>query len=87
MADSNKKKRKKALDAFKFSREIRTNVLVTTYEQFLCNLQDILEIDGIDLCICDEGHRLKNANIKTSKALNRLTTRKRVIMSGTPIQV
>lgn len=38
------------------------------------------------LVICDEGHRLKNAAIKTSVALNTIPTPKRVILSGTPIQ-
>jgi SNF2 family DNA or RNA helicase len=38
------------------------------------------------LVVCDEGHRLKNANIKASQALNSLKTRRRVILSGTPIQ-
>lgn len=33
-----------------------------------------------------QGHRLKNANIKTSQAIMGLPTRRRVILSGTPIQ-
>ena len=40
----------------------------------------------IDLVVCDEGHRLKNAAIKTSVAVNDLPTMRRLILSGTPIQ-
>lgn len=36
--------------------------------------------------ICDEGHRLKNAQIKTSQAVQLLKTPRRIILSGTPIQ-
>ena len=36
--------------------------------------------------ICDEGHKLKNAEIKTTKAVASLPAKKRVILSGTPIQ-
>lgn len=44
------------------------NLLLTSYETFrnICN-----EIDKvIDLLICDEGHRLKNSNIKTVQTMN-----------------
>lgn len=39
-----------------------------------------------ELIICDEGHKLKNAEIKTTKAVASLPGRRRVILSGTPIQ-
>uniref|UniRef100_A0A672G4P3 RAD54 homolog B n=1 Tax=Salarias fasciatus TaxID=181472 RepID=A0A672G4P3_SALFA len=38
------------------------------------------------LVICDEGHRLKNSNIKTSLAINSLSCNRRVILTGTPVQ-
>ncbi|KAG8905609.1 helicase, partial [Tulasnella sp. 417] len=40
----------------------------------------------IGLIICDEGHRLKSATTKTTKMFEHLTTKRRVILSGTPIQ-
>ena len=39
-----------------------------------------------DLLICDEAHRLKNANIKTSSLIAGLDIPKRVLLTGTPIQ-
>jgi SNF2 family DNA or RNA helicase len=38
------------------------------------------------LVVCDEGHRLKNNKIKTAQAVNALATKRRIILSGTPIQ-
>jgi len=34
----------------------------------------------------DSGHRLKSANNKTAKMFKELETRRRIILSGTPIQ-
>ena len=36
--------------------------------------------------LCDEGHRLKNSENQTYSALMGLKTKKRVLLSGTPIQ-
>ena len=39
-----------------------------------------------DLIICDEAHKLKNAESELSKCLNALPARKRILLSGTPMQ-
>ena len=39
-----------------------------------------------DLLICDEAHRLKNDETLTNKALDSLACRRRILLSGTPIQ-
>ena len=39
----------------------------------------------VDLLICDEGHKIKNRKINTAKALNALKTKRRLILTGTPI--
>ena len=39
-----------------------------------------------ELLVCDEAHKLKNAESGLSKSLNKLPARKRVLLSGTPMQ-
>ena len=39
-----------------------------------------------DYVILDEGHKIKNHNSKTAKAIREVQTDNRVILSGTPIQ-
>jgi hypothetical protein len=39
------------------------------------------------MLLCDEGHRLKNSESLLFQELNSLPVTKRVILSGTPIQV
>lgn len=57
--------------------------MITSYETFR-NISD--KIDKIiDLMIFDEGHRLKNNNIKTVQTLSSLKCKRRVILTGTPI--
>lgn len=41
---------------------------------------------GADLVVCDEGHLLKNPNSRLSKALNRISTMRRIVLTGTPLQ-
>ena len=39
-----------------------------------------------DLLICDEAHRLKNDATQTNRALDSLACKRRVLLSGTPMQ-
>ena len=41
----------------------------------------------VGLVLCDEGHRLKNSENQTYQALMGLKAKRRVLLSGTPIQV
>ncbi|XP_058631668.1 transcriptional regulator ATRX-like isoform X2 [Onychostoma macrolepis] len=41
---------------------------------------------GPDLVVCDEGHVLRNAESSISKAIRALRTRRRIILTGTPLQ-
>ncbi|XP_035527512.1 DNA repair and recombination protein RAD54B [Morone saxatilis] len=61
------------------------SVLVISYEMLLRCLEQVQKME-FGLVICDEGHRLKNSNIKTSSALSSLSCNRRVILTGTPVQ-
>ncbi|EIW61952.1 uncharacterized protein TRAVEDRAFT_57102 [Trametes versicolor FP-101664 SS1] len=62
-------------------------VLVIGYERLRTVIDDLAYCNPpIGLIVCDEGHRLKSANNKTSTMFEALRTPRRVILSGTPIQ-
>jgi len=48
--------------------------------------QEALADPGPDIIICDEGHLLKNHTTKLSKTVNMVSTLKRVVLTGTPLQ-
>lgn len=66
-------------------RQVVRPVLIVSYETLRDNCNN-LKNANIGLLLCDEGHRLKNSDNQTYKALNALDVSRRVILSGTPIQ-
>ncbi|KAK5114471.1 hypothetical protein LTR62_002406 [Meristemomyces frigidus] len=66
-------------------RAVTRPVLIVSYETLRLYVQE-LNNTPIGLMLCDEGHRLKNGESQTFEALNGLNVKKRVILSGTPIQ-
>lgn len=59
--------------------------LLISYEMFTKH-SDALKNVSFDLIICDEGHRLKNQNVKAAILLNEIECKRRIILTGTPIQ-
>ncbi|XP_071551421.1 DNA repair and recombination protein RAD54B-like isoform X2 [Panulirus ornatus] len=68
-----------------FSKTQHSGVMIVSYEM-LVRYFEAIEAIRFDLLLCDEGHRLKNANIKTTSLLGRLCCMRRVILTGTPVQ-
>eukprot|EP00760_Papus_ankaliazontas_P039495 PhM_4_TR9590/c3_g1_i1/m.6621/K10877/RAD54B; DNA repair and recombination protein RAD54B len=66
--------------------ESEADVLIISYDQLRKYVDRISSMRQVDLVVCDEGHKLKNAEIKTTKAVFQVPTKRRVILSGTPIQ-
>ncbi|EIW85115.1 DNA repair protein, SNF2 family [Coniophora puteana RWD-64-598 SS2] len=66
-------------------RNVTQPVMIVSYET-LRTLTAHLASCSIGLLLCDEGHRLKNSESLTFQALNSLDVRRRVILTGTPIQ-
>ena len=62
-------------------------LLVLSYESYR-NFSDALNrIESLQILVCDEGHRLKNAyGTKTSTALGNCSAIRRLVLTGTPIQ-
>jgi len=61
-------------------------VLIISYELFRKHAAALSVLERV-LLVCDEGHRLKSTSSnKTIRALCQLKTRKRVMLTGTPVQ-
>lgn len=55
-------------------------------KKMVAGFNKVLLEPGPDLVICDEGHMLKNEKTGISIAMNRLKTKRRIVLTGTPLQ-
>ena len=86
LSDTSRKTVEGMIDQF-LSPACYYDVLVISYETFRAQYQRFeRKKDSADIVICDEAHRLKNDEAQTSQALASLACRKRVLLSGTPMQ-
>ncbi|CAO2815176.1 unnamed protein product [Amaranthus hypochondriacus] len=63
-----------------------TQVLIVSYETFRMHAPKFSIPGSCDLLICDEAHRLKNDQTITNRALASLVCKRRILLSGTPMQ-
>ncbi|WCJ17659.1 DNA repair and recombination protein RAD54 [Euphorbia peplus] len=61
-------------------------VLIVSYETFRMHSSKFSDSGSCDLLICDEAHRLKNDQTLTNRALASLSCKRRILLSGTPMQ-
>ena len=63
-----------------------SQVLIISYETFRIHAEKFQKSGTCDLLICDEAHRLKNDQTLTNKALGSMHCKRRILLSGTPLQ-
>ncbi|XP_014215295.1 DNA repair and recombination protein RAD54B isoform X2 [Copidosoma floridanum] len=79
VVESNKRKVKD------FTKTPRACVMIVSYETLVKNIDDVKKVN-FDLMICDEGHRLKNSEVKAIKLLSKLNCQRQILLTGTPLQ-
>lgn len=68
-----------------FSSLKKADVILTTYGTIRNDIENLLE-EKFDMLILDESQNIKNVNSQTTKAVLLLNAKKRVALSGTPIE-
>jgi TATA-binding protein-associated factor len=61
------------------------DVVITSYEVVRNDIANLVQLNWY-YCILDEGHIIKNAKTKITKAVKTLRAQHRLVLSGTPIQ-
>lgn len=85
LAESDRKSVEKNIDCFVKTKMF--NVLIASYETLRTHIGRLTKYkDCCDLLVCDEAHRLKNRENQTSMALASLPVKRRVLLTGTPMQ-
>lgn len=76
-----------AVDTFRVSHARNSPVLIISYEMFRKHAAVLNTVQQLDVLVCDEAHRLKNAGgTKTTDALSSCKASRRLILTGTPLQ-
>lgn len=68
-----------------FAHNREAQVLIASYETFRGYASEVSGC-GVDLVVCDEAHKLKNDNAAVTQCITSLEAKRRLLISGTPIQ-
>ncbi|CAB3360634.1 Hypothetical predicted protein [Cloeon dipterum] len=60
-------------------------VVICSYEALVRNIERVSQLRW-DLMICDEAHKIKNPNTKTSQELRRVPCKHKILLTGSPCQ-
>ncbi|KAK4053250.1 DNA-dependent ATPase protein rad54 [Microbotryomycetes sp. JL221] len=66
-------------------KNVVTPVIIVSYERLRMLTEELGQTE-VGLMLADEGHRLKNCDNLTYTSLNQINCKRRVILTGTPIQ-
>uniref|UniRef100_A0A1A9V6H7 Helicase ARIP4 n=1 Tax=Glossina austeni TaxID=7395 RepID=A0A1A9V6H7_GLOAU len=66
--------------------QLRNDELDESHHRLMDEIYEALVRPGPDLVICDEGHRIKNSQAGISQALKQIRTRRRIVLTGYPLQ-
>ncbi|KAG5676156.1 hypothetical protein PVAND_006005 [Polypedilum vanderplanki] len=68
------------------SKRNKTPIPEETAKKYQARIKKCLLDPGPHLVVCDEGHIIKNQKGKTNLAVTKITTKRRIILTGTPVQ-
>lgn len=64
----------------------KTSMPEETVKRYQARIKKCLLDPGPHLVVCDEGHIIKNQKGKTNVAVTKIATKRRIILTGTPVQ-
>ncbi|CAF0904925.1 unnamed protein product [Brachionus calyciflorus] len=72
----------------KYMKQKESEIIDLEQEEIQLNKQNELEEALLTPClvVCDEGHRIKNSSANIAKTLQRIQTKRRIVLTGYPLQ-